>query len=85
VSPSFYHRWTQINTDALWSSTEDNKGNKGMKHSQIFSSMAAQGSRREASFPSVPQSRAINFGARNIAGFAGNARRFRQHTTKESN
>ena len=30
-------------------------------------------------------SRAINFGARNIAGFAGDARRFRKHTTKESN
>ena len=28
---------------------------------------------------------AINFGARNIAGFAGDARRFRKHTTKESN
>jgi hypothetical protein len=42
VSPSFYHRWTKINTDALWSSTEDNKGNKGMKHRQISSSIAAQ-------------------------------------------
>jgi hypothetical protein len=76
-----------MNTDALWSSTEDNKGNKGMKHSQISSSMAAQGSRREPSFPSfpsVPQSRADNFGARNIAGFAGDARRFGKHTTKES-
>jgi hypothetical protein len=56
-----------------------------MKHSQISSSMAAQGSRREPSFPSVPQSGAINFGARNIAGFAGDARRFRKYTTKESN
>ena len=28
---------------------------------------------------------AINFGARNIAGFAGDARRFGKHTTKESN
>jgi hypothetical protein len=58
-----------------------------MKHRQISSSIAAQGSRREASFPSfpsVPQSGAINFGARNIAGFVGDARRFRKHTTKES-
>ena len=42
MSPSFYHRWIQINPDALWSSTEDNKGNKGMKHRQISSSIAAQ-------------------------------------------
>jgi hypothetical protein len=75
----------QMNTDAFWSSTEDNEGNKGMKHRQISSSKTAQGSRREPSFPSVPQSRAINFGARNIAGCAGDARRFRKHTTKESN
>jgi hypothetical protein len=27
---------------------------------------------------------ANNFGARNIAGFAGDARRFRKYTTKES-
>jgi hypothetical protein len=32
----------QMDTDALWSSTEDNQGNKVMKHRQISSSIAAQ-------------------------------------------
>jgi hypothetical protein len=31
-----------MDTDAFWRSTEANKGNKDMKHSQISSSIAAQ-------------------------------------------
>jgi hypothetical protein len=42
LQPTCWFLFAASGADSLWSSTEDNEGNKVMKHSQIFSSMAAR-------------------------------------------